>query len=113
MLSAPNILSLLRVALALSPVLAEQTPLASRAARGAGTDYEQLFANTAESKPGVLPWSRERWNGLTSFAGAPPLRCWGDDEDVAYDVAVVGAPFDTATSYRPGCVLTSRDEILT
>ncbi|KZV94516.1 Arginase/deacetylase [Exidia glandulosa HHB12029] len=47
-------------------------------------------------------WTRQSWSGLVSFARAPPLRCWGDDEDVAYDVAVIGAPFDTATSYRPG-----------
>jgi agmatinase len=57
--------------------------------------------------------------GLLSFARSKPLRCWGSDADVPYDVAVIGmqhislmfpdadatmlgAPFDTATSFRPG-----------
>ncbi|OSX64827.1 hypothetical protein POSPLADRAFT_1134059 [Postia placenta MAD-698-R-SB12] len=47
-------------------------------------------------------WSKESWNGLTTFARSTPLRCFGSDADVPYDVAVLGAPFDTATSYRPG-----------
>lgn len=43
--------------------------------------------------------------GLTSFAHLPYIPCFDAkaDEDVAkYDIAVLGAPFDTATSYRPG-----------
>ena len=47
-------------------------------------------------------WSRSAWNGLTTFAHAPPLRCFGEGAGVPYDVAVLGAPFDTATSFRPG-----------
>ncbi|TFY61649.1 hypothetical protein EVJ58_g4383 [Rhodofomes roseus] len=55
----------------------------------------------------VLPvykeaWTRESWNGLTTFAAATPLRCFGLDAESPYDVAVLGAPFDTTTSYRPG-----------
>lgn len=58
------------------------------------------------------------WNGLTTFARAQPLRCLGADQEVKYDIAVLGmmnmilslpclrcltgAPFDTATSFRPG-----------
>ncbi|KAF8510625.1 agmatinase [Gautieria morchelliformis] len=42
------------------------------------------------------------WNGLTTFATAAPLRCLGVDAAQKYDVAILGAPFDTATSYRPG-----------
>lgn len=67
-------------------------------------DFADLFGPGADSAPGRPSWSRERWSGLVSFAGAPPLRCWGDDAEIAYDVAVIGAPFDTGTSYRPGCV---------
>ncbi len=38
-----------------------------------------------------------RYSGLTTFARLPRL------EDVAdYDIAVVGAPFDSGVSYRPG-----------
>jgi len=47
-------------------------------------------------------WSRESWDGLTTFAAATPLRCFGADSETPYDVAVLGAPFDTTTSYRPG-----------
>ena len=47
-------------------------------------------------------WARDSWNGLTTFARAPPLRCFGADSETPYDVAVLGAPFDTATSFRPG-----------
>jgi len=47
-------------------------------------------------------WARSSWNGLTTFAKSTPLRCFGDDEAIPFDVAVIGAPFDIATSYRPG-----------
>lgn len=43
--------------------------------------------------------------GLTSFAHLPYVPCFAaktDDEIDKYDIAVVGAPFDTATSFRPG-----------
>ncbi|OBZ75176.1 putative agmatinase 1 [Grifola frondosa] len=62
-------------------------------------NFTQLFSSEllfAQS------WAKTSWNGLTTFAGATPLRCFGADEAVKYDVAVLGAPFDTATSYRPG-----------
>lgn len=43
--------------------------------------------------------------GLTSFAHLPYVSCFdskADEEVGRYDIAVLGAPFDTATSYRPG-----------
>lgn len=43
--------------------------------------------------------------GLTSFAHLPYVPCFdskADEEVGRYDIAVLGAPFDTATSYRPG-----------
>lgn len=42
--------------------------------------------------------------GLTSFAHLPYVPCFDSkaDEIARYDIAVLGAPFDTATSYRPG-----------
>ncbi|KAH8889262.1 arginase family protein [Thozetella sp. PMI_491] len=43
--------------------------------------------------------------GLTSFAHLPYVPCFApkaDEEIEKYDIAVLGAPFDTATSYRPG-----------
>ena len=68
-------------------------------------------------------WMQQGWNGLTTFAGAAPMRCFGADGSILYDVAVLGmnwgvdamricfteyplgAPFDTATTYRSGSVL--------
>lgn len=43
--------------------------------------------------------------GLTSFAHLPHVPCFSavtDEEIEKYDIAVLGAPFDTGTSYRPG-----------
>lgn len=43
--------------------------------------------------------------GLTSFGHLPYVSCFdskADEEVGKYDIAVLGAPFDTATSYRPG-----------
>lgn len=81
--------------------------MAVRPGRSA-VDFAELFDPGADNAPGRPSWSRERWNGLVSFADAPPLRCWGKETEVAFDVAVIGAPFDTATSYRPGCVSAAR-----
>lgn len=35
-------------------------------------------------------WAKEDWSGVTSFAGARPVRCLGSDANVKYDVAVLG-----------------------
>lgn len=43
--------------------------------------------------------------GLTSFGHLPYVPCFSaktDEEVDKYDIAVLGAPFDTGTSYRPG-----------
>lgn len=43
--------------------------------------------------------------GLTSFGHLPYVPCFAaktDNEIDKYDIAVLGAPFDTATSFRPG-----------
>ncbi|KAF8578771.1 Arginase/deacetylase [Ramaria rubella] len=44
----------------------------------------------------------EYWDGLVTFAYSKPLRCFNEEYGEKFDVAVLGAPFDTATSYRPG-----------
>ncbi|KAI0774804.1 agmatinase [Trametes elegans] len=94
----------------------------SMAAQAPGSSYQQhasqVVANSAQHGPHDLNFTalfgappdkshRDAWGpvsfpGLTTFAGAQPLRCFGADAETLYDVAVVGAPFDTATSYRPG-----------
>ncbi|TFY62018.1 hypothetical protein EVJ58_g4135 [Rhodofomes roseus] len=42
------------------------------------------------------------FSGITTFARLPWVQCLGKDKDVSFDVAFLGAPFDTGTSYRPG-----------
>lgn len=49
--------------------------------------------------------STDAMGGLTSFGHLPYVPCFStktDQEIDKYDIAVLGAPFDTATSYRPG-----------
>ncbi|KAL4253947.1 arginase family protein [Abortiporus biennis] len=62
------------------------------------TNFTKLFSSDLFAETG----GKASWNGLTTFAASTPLRCFGADADEPYDVAVLGAPFDTATSYRPG-----------
>ncbi|ESK86660.1 agmatinase 1 [Moniliophthora roreri MCA 2997] len=42
------------------------------------------------------------FSGITTFAKLPWVQCFGKERDVAFDIAFLGAPFDTGTSYRPG-----------
>ncbi|KAI8069375.1 agmatinase [Gongronella butleri] len=39
--------------------------------------------------------------GISTFAHLPYEKCW-DNKDATFDIAFLGAPLDTATSYRPG-----------
>ncbi|KAF8524053.1 Arginase/deacetylase [Hysterangium stoloniferum] len=57
---------------------------------------------SAPDPPISTTWSEESWNGLTTFARSTPLNCFGEDVGRKYDLAILGAPFDTATSFRPG-----------
>lgn len=52
------------------------------------TNFTQLFSDPV--LPAFKePWSRESY-GLTTFAAATPLRCFGVDSETPYDVAVLG-----------------------
>ncbi|KAI0755334.1 agmatinase [Daedaleopsis nitida] len=42
------------------------------------------------------------FSGITTFAKLPWVQCLGKDKSVPFDIAFLGAPFDTGTSYRPG-----------
>lgn len=42
-----------------------------------------------------------QFNGLRTFANLPYINALADEE-AQYDIAILGAPFDTATSGRPG-----------
>jgi agmatinase len=52
-----------------------------------------------------VPLETDAVGGLGSFAHLPYVPCFSpaaDDDIMQYDIAVLGAPFDTGTSYRPG-----------
>lgn len=38
------------------------------------------------------------FNGLTTFANLPYTNCFADSEIDAYDIAILGSPFDTVSS---------------
>ncbi|KAI0771106.1 agmatinase [Trametes elegans] len=42
------------------------------------------------------------FSGITTFAKLPWVQCLGKEWDTSFDIAFIGAPFDTGTSYRPG-----------
>ncbi|KAH8112459.1 agmatinase [Phellopilus nigrolimitatus] len=42
------------------------------------------------------------FSGITTFAKLPWVQCLGSQSEVPFDIAFLGAPFDTGTSYRPG-----------
>ncbi|KAL6307975.1 Arginase/deacetylase [Sparassis latifolia] len=62
-------------------------------------NFTELFSSETTFRE---TWKSDTWHGLVTFAGAIPQRCFGSDAELLFDVAVLGAPFDTATSYRPG-----------
>lgn len=44
-----------------------------------------------------------RYSGLSTYANLPYVHCLSPENDLeAYDIAILGAPFDTATTARPG-----------
>jgi agmatinase len=54
------------------------------------------------------PWADEfgqvgdlSFSGATSFAHLPSPKCL-DEPHEAFDIALIGIPFDSAVSYRPG-----------
>lgn len=54
-------------------------------------NFTSLFvASNVGLMPGTEAWAPREWNGLTTFAHTTPLRCFGADADVPYDVAVLG-----------------------
>ncbi|KJA15098.1 hypothetical protein HYPSUDRAFT_92098 [Hypholoma sublateritium FD-334 SS-4] len=42
------------------------------------------------------------FSGITTFAKLPWVQCLTRESTIPFDIAFIGAPFDTGTSYRPG-----------
>lgn len=40
------------------------------------------------------------FSGIVTFGRIPYRECFGRDKHEKFDIAILGAPFDTATSYR-------------
>jgi hypothetical protein len=82
------------------------------AAAGRVVDRHQMSAE-ASQKWSFNVWSssdelnicnwRLKWgySGISTFGHLPHLTCLTEFEE-SFDIAIVGAPFDTAVSYRPG-----------
>ncbi|KAI1807071.1 arginase family protein [Daldinia bambusicola] len=72
------------------------------------------FPQQHMSPPGYKPFTGvdddvdiitgSQFNGLTTYANLPYLNCLSDDEAEGkkYDIAILGAPFDTGVTARPG-----------
>ncbi|XXH03774.1 hypothetical protein Hte_010180 [Hypoxylon texense] len=61
--------------------------------------HQSLWYNTLPGDGGTQADSV--FSGITTFGRLPYQPCLGQ-QDVDYDLAFIGAPFDTGTSYRPG-----------
>jgi len=68
-----------------------QTPVAG--------PHKSLWYNTLPGDGGTQADSV--FSGISTFGRLPYYPCLASD-DVQYDIAFIGAPFDTGTSYRPG-----------
>lgn len=64
--------------------------------------FSSGFQNPADDDIDIVTDSQ--FHGLTTFANLPYVNALSDEqaEHEQYDVAVLGAPFDTSTSGRPG-----------
>ncbi|KKY24048.1 putative mitochondrial precursor [Diplodia seriata] len=76
---------------------AASLPLTAVAHAGHHHDREPVDMKVLEQKWGT-DWG---FSGISTFAHLPHVKCLTDPE-VDFDIGIIGAPFDTAVSYRPG-----------
>ncbi|BCR92404.1 agmatinase [Aspergillus chevalieri] len=75
--------------------------LSSSALSHAHHDHEEVAPPHVREEL-LKKWDQEwSFTGISSFAHLKPVKCL-IEPDERYDIAVIGAPFDTAVSYRPG-----------
>ncbi|KAF2761790.1 arginase [Pseudovirgaria hyperparasitica] len=67
---------------------------------GLATAHKPVYG---EEEPGLIDKWGTDWgfSGISTFAHLPHVKCLTHPETV-FDIAILGAPFDTAVSYRPG-----------
>ena len=87
----------------MAPVLLALSTLLSVAAAHAGQHHEdQRVFSPAELQELENKWGTDwGFSGISTFAHLPHVKCLTQPE-TAYDIGIIGAPFDTAVSYRPG-----------
>ncbi|KAL4927376.1 agmatinase [Aspergillus undulatus] len=74
--------------------------LAATASAHAHHEHEDIPQHVREEL--LAKWNQEwSFSGHASFAHLKPVKCLVEPDE-RYDIAVIGAPFDTAVSYRPG-----------
>ncbi|EPE09045.1 arginase family protein [Ophiostoma piceae UAMH 11346] len=67
--------------------------------------HHQTYQSSGSIDVDDVDLTVDAMGGLTSFAHLPYVSCFSPQTDAevgSYDIAVLGAPFDTATSFRPG-----------
>lgn len=64
-----------------------------------GFDVSSLFLHF----PGIVTHNQTQWafGGIGTFAHLNHVKCLTEPTE-PYDIAIIGAPFDTAVTYRPG-----------
>ncbi|KAJ5873436.1 agmatinase 2 [Penicillium subrubescens] len=76
--------------------------LASTAISCAHHDDNAEVVPEHEREELLKKWDQEwSFSGIASFAHLRPVKCLIEPTE-HYDIAIIGAPFDTAVSYRPG-----------
>ncbi|OKL61589.1 putative agmatinase 2 [Talaromyces atroroseus] len=91
--SVKNALVLGLLALSSSPVLAHSHH---------GHEDEEIVLTESKKAELLMKWEQEwSFSGVSTFAHMKPVKCLVEP-DARYDIAIIGAPFDTAVSYRPG-----------
>ncbi|KAJ3350473.1 hypothetical protein HDU83_009673 [Entophlyctis luteolus] len=103
MLASSALVALCALAVAAVPA---QTPFNAHLAADATSGTLDYTAIKAGHQAASFPGDGEKqadsvFSGITTFATLPYEKCLFD-KDVTYDIAIIGLPFDTATSYRPG-----------
>lgn len=67
----------------------------------ANNGHGQYRSSVNDEKQAFL--DLDRFAGLTTFSNLPWVHCLSEETDIEkYDIAFLGAPFDTATTGRPG-----------
>ena len=74
-----------------------RTPSRIQGAQKATEDLAGPVFNTFDDFTEDIPYA-----GIATFAHLNTTNCFSSDSDNAFDIGVVGAPFDLGVTYRPG-----------